>query len=1707
MKDYILLFIFVALLVGFLFVTSFTMGVPLYYDTTVNPSCDPSGGCVNNTNPVTGASVKWTVNWTSTGNLGTWTFEYNQTGSFVNQTFVNFTIENKSAGQGIVLNGTQADSTTVSNLLNNDNTFWNITPVQVQGPNVTIFNDSANSISANWTNTADGDWTATTTNACVGTSFSDVGTGESRLNTTSTTINTTGYMNTSLVYTANTNALDGGEFIKVWVYDGASWTLLYQRTANLACTVIANSTSFADNVGNFNISFDCLHNAGNGGAERCTVDDIALWGQPIVYSTGVNFTTNATTIPASRIGKMEIDLVYKFNGTADTWSFDIYNFTSGNFESAVTGTVATTKSNVTLIKTSGFSDYVNSTGHTKLRFGVSEKSIAYNMSLDALTVDVIPAWEWSNYTYTTVAGDAGKTISGRFYANDTGGTANTTNLINVSVAAPAVVNNISSTQSLTLNNNRGGSYSGIRSLIQSMSVNDQQSRMSGMFKSLTQSLTANNNIVKIFNTIKYLTQSITDNLLLNTITSFIRSLAQSVTGNNLITSFSVRVKLLTQSITDNLIITTNSIFNRITTLTVTINNDAIANLFNIVYKRAASLSITISNSILERFLALRTVSVSIADNLLLNTITSFLRSLSQSVTDNNAVTSFAVRVKLFTQSVTANTLPGKISILLRFLSQSITDNTITGRLGLFGKSLSLTITQNISLQPLLAYLRQLSQSLTDNLLTSKIGIFGRTGLQSLTDNLLTVRMNVFGKLVSQSVTDNTSIGTLILRVKLFAQSITGNTAITSLSSFFRQLSQSITDNNLINSFSVRIKSLTQSITEETAFAKLNGVFRLATQSFTMNSIIEQTSKNVRLLTQSITSNFALNRFSLFIRNFSQTLTDNTIINSISTFFRTASQAISDNTLFAKLNGVLRTAAQSMSINDALNKTLTGVKLLSQSISSNTGLATLSKYIRTLSQTITGNSLISRIATDLRLVSQSMTETTGISSLRNFFRSLTQGLTENTALSQVTLFLRQLSQTFTDNTLVGRMAIFGKSLTQSMADNTITSRFGMFGRLISQDITNNNLMNSLTVRVRLLSQSIIDNVITGRLGVFGRQISQAFSDNLAINSLTSFFRTISQSLTGNNLVSSFSVRLKFLSQSLSTSMTSFVNGGAQRLASIGLAINNSIQRNVNFFRNIQQNISPSVLTGRLAQFARLLTQAFNLNDLLVKLLGGLTERLVSIGMTLNNALTESFTSNRPITQSLSLNTITSRFAAFTRLIISPFQTLLSLFTGFIGATPSPGPSPLGSVGGGGGVAVSPISPPATGQEVDVVSFNVLKEVSANRAAVTGMTIKNTLGVALTNLKVEVSGVPEDWVSVYPDIFSMNSSEEKTLNLVFSVPNGTEPGDYKVEVKVKNQETLLDSFFIMRVRSSVYDRPVFYRNVELDRYANKTNVQILADNPSVNNYTAVEVIEDIPKILANSSDEIEFITTPTKIIRKDPLIQWNLFNFSAGETRNISYSVNKVLEDFSTYIYSPLEQANFINERIPRGIRIIRFYQPDLVPGETSTLEFELQNLENEDYNFTVSLTTPQGWKVNPNTSYVEMASGESKRVKFEISVPSDTKIGTYMLQLNFKWDSSESIKEFTASVGIISKTKIILIVLGSTAVIILGIVSYFVIRKKRLPMLKLSVKYKEVDRRLFEIQTYTKLKSFRIKLSDIILEIKIWLRLLRYGKRKYIKISE
>lgn len=224
---------------------------------------------------------------------------------------------------------------------------------------------------------------------------------------------------------------------------------------------------------------------------------------------------------------------------------------------------------------------------------------------------------------------------------------------------------------------------------------------------------------------------------------------------------------------------------------------------------------------------------------------------------------------------------------------------------------------------------------------------------------------------------------------------------------------------------------------------------------------------------------------------------------------------------------------------------------------------------------------------------------------------------------------------------------------------------------------------------------------------------------------------------------------------------------------------------------------------------------------------------------------------------------------------------------------------------------------------------------------------------------------------------------------------------METSVSSEDgTVSKTFFIMRVKNTpdiLNVRPVVNREIKIDKATNETEVSIFVRNGK-NPVQLTQVTERIPKALAQSVSDVSFDTEPSKVLEKDPVVQWDIiFNPGEEDTKIIKYRVKRILDDYSQYIYWNLEQMSvypYLAGTLPFSFKSSA---NTLTKDQFNPVTIEFANDGNSSFDATLSFETPEGWVIVPKEVSRTVKPGESGRFPFEIK-PEIATDGSYTLTL-------------------------------------------------------------------------------------------------------------
>jgi len=312
--------------------------------------------------------------------------------------------------------------------------------------------------------------------------------------------------------------------------------------------------------------------------------------------------------------------------------------------------------------------------------------------------------------------------------------------------------------------------------------------------------------------------------------------------------------------------------------------------------------------------------------------------------------------------------------------------------------------------------------------------------------------------------------------------------------------------------------------------------------------------------------------------------------------------------------------------------------------------------------------------------------------------------------------------------------------------------------------------------------------------------------------------------------------------------------------------------------------------------------------------------------------------------------------------------------------------------------------------------VVLEMRPGEAKLEYLSVLNQSGSRITGLQVSFVGVPENWVSIVPSTFSLDAGEEATLNVTISVPSDALTGDYGLQITVAKGTARAESTSLIRVKPypSGYVRASVTRLVALDREENRSLITLSVRNGSTF-AEVVELVEEIPKSMAENTSLISFTTTPAEILENDPVVKWVLENLESHETRTISYSIARILPDYTSYAYWPVKQLTVVYERVEMFFKVVDLVTPTLVIGENGTVKVSLLNMNTHAMNVIISLDLPTGWVCSPEQLSTELNPRDAAEFSFSVTCPAKIDPGLYLGELHATYEGGEFTQGLTFNV--------------------------------------------------------------------------------------------
>ncbi|MCR4369219.1 MAG: hypothetical protein NUV67_04920 [archaeon] len=103
----------------------------------------------------------------------------------------------------------------------------------------------------------------------------------------------------------------------------------------------------------------------------------------------------------------------------------------------------------------------------------------------------------------------------------------------------------------------------------------------------------------------------------------------------------------------------------------------------------------------------------------------------------------------------------------------------------------------------------------------------------------------------------------------------------------------------------------------------------------------------------------------------------------------------------------------------------------------------------------------------------------------------------------------------------------------------------------------------------------------------------------------------------------------------------------------------------------------------------------------------------------------------------------------------------------------------------------------------------------------------------------------------------------------------------------------------------------KNGENETYS--SNVEIVVENTSGKKMNNVKVVEQIPKIAAQTSGEVK-TNGSVRVLNQDPVIEFTIDSIEAGESKSIKYTIDAQFTDATISEYEPAIVASFEEDQV-------------------------------------------------------------------------------------------------------------------------------------------------------------------------------------------------
>ena len=1216
----------------------------------------------------------------------------------------------------------------------------------------------------------------------------------------------------------------------------------------------------------------------------------------------------------------------------------------------------------------------------------------------------------------------------------------------------------SAQQSLSTNAITSKAISFFKGISQSLQLNSISSRFGMIYKSIVSSLNLQSLSARIFSTTKTLSQSLGFSGITSKFISFSRLALGSFGFSSATGKFSVFLKTIVSSLQ------LNSMTARVLSI-IKLSSQSLSLSLAAIRNQILTVRILSAFSLFDLAGGIKTIGMQTSDRLV---------SLTISLTGN--ATRILNSIRLSLSSLSMNFTIGKFLTLPKSIQQSLQLSSLSTKIISIIKTSQLSLSASGAMARMMNFLKVSTSSFSMTSASSKLSTWLKATQQSFGLNTVTGKIISFTKTIQLNLQLQTISAKIMSNLRFTASSLSFSGLVTKTQTFVKYLSQLLSMSSIADRLFGIQRTIAVSFNLQAISSRFLAISKSVSQSLQLNSLTGKLLSAIRAPSQSLSVSLVAIRSQLLTARVFSSFSFSDLAAGLQAFGPTTYNKLVSLTLsvtgnMTRVLDAIRISLTSLSLNSAISKFLVLPKSISASLSLSSISGKFSSFLKSMSQSLSISSVITKVS--------------------NFYKSAASSFSLDSITSRLKIILRLGAGSFSMSGLIVKSQTFIQSLIQSMSLSSISARFSSVTRTITtsfnlsgvitkiystfRNVTGSFSLTSITTRFMIITKAISQNFNINALSVKASSFFRIIATSIQLQTITARFSSVQKSISASINLQAVSDRIKIIYKSLQQSFSASVvaTRGLMFFRGIGqsLQMNTVTARLLSVIKSSMQSVSISLNAVRSQFFLAKVISSFNISDWANAIRAQVQNRFASLTISINGATTKVINSIRALTQAININSLTGRVVSFLRISTAQFNFIFSLFKKQLKAngqycsqnsdcvsnlccsdvcqSACPTGVTLSLGGGGGGVGI--ITPPTvitlpTTSYVEFSKMSVFQEVIPGELTATGITISNKGNSNLTGLHIEVSGIPKEWVKVSPDTLDLKPNETSRFSIEISVPDIVAFGDYKAVVTLKNDIVEDTSFFIVRAKSysKEEDKPLVSRFVEKDETKGKTNVELKIYNPS-GNWSYAEVEEYIPKEIANSTDFIEFETSPSRIIQKDPVVSWEMFDLHSGETRKIYYSVPKVAEEFTPYIYWPVKSLNLIKAGAVSNLEIVDFKISTLYPGRSSAATLSIRNLDDSQHTFGFNLKMPRGWETEPiNISKVIMAK-EMKDFTISVLVPEKTLSGYYVIRGEFMWDDGFVIKEYGVWVGTFIYFSFVIII---TIIIVVGLLLVYLYYKRR-----------------------------------------------------------